>query len=191
MDNKAITVYCASSATLAPVYLEAAAVLGRELARHDITVITGAGRTGLMGAVADAALSAGGRVEGIIPAFMVERGWHHRGLTELHVVESMHKRKETMAARSIAAVALPGGIGTFEELLEIITWRQLGLFGGNVVIYNVANYYGPLISMLHQAIEQGFMRPDHSRLFTVAETVEEVLTAALAEPDHTPFSAKF
>lgn len=186
-----VTIYCASAANLAPVYTEAARELGRRLALEHADIVTGAGRTGLMGAVADASLEAGGRVTGVIPQFMVERGWHHSGLSELVVTPDMHRRKETMASRATAAVALPGGIGTFEELMEIITWRQLGLFNGNVVIYNVNNYYGPLLSMLSQAISQGFMRPDHREIFTVAESVDEVLAAAFAEPSSREFSPKF
>lgn len=186
-----VTIYCASASDLAPIYTEAARELGRRLALEHADIVTGAGRTGLMGAVADAALEAGGRVTGIIPQFMVERGWHHKGLSELVITPDMHRRKEAMAARATATVALPGGIGTFEELMEIITWRQLGLFRGNVVIYNVANYYAPLLSMFAQAISQGFMRPDHREIFTVAESIDEVIAAAFAEPSARGFSHKF
>ena len=185
------TIYCASSSTLAPVYTEAASHLAATAAKAGIDIVTGGGYSGLMGAVADAALAAGGRVTGIIPKFMEERGWHHRGLTDMKIVDGMHTRKRTMAEMATAAIALPGGVGTFEELMEIITWRQLGLFRGNVVIYNVNNYYGPLLSMFDTAIEQGFMRPDHRSLFTVAESVDEVMKAALAEPVDHNWSAKF
>ena len=185
------TIYCASSSTLAPVYIEAASHLAATAARAGIDIVTGGGYSGLMGAVADAALAAGGRVTGIIPQFMEERGWHHRGLTDMKIVDGMHTRKRTMAEMATAAIALPGGVGTFEELMEIITWRQLGLFRGNVVIYNVNNYYGPLLSMFDTTIEQGFMRPDHRSLFTVAESVDEVMKAALAEPADRDWSAKF
>lgn len=170
-----VTVYCASSADIAPIYIESARALGRALAQRGIRIITGAGQTGLMGAVADGALAAGGHVKGIIPQFMVERGWAHRALTELMVVPDMHTRKKTMAAEAAACIALPGGIGTFEELLEIITWRQLGLYGGKVIIYNMEDYYGPLISMLAKAQQQGFMRPGSEVLYTVAGSLQEVL----------------
>lgn len=189
--KKSITVYCASSNDLDPIYIEAARQLGAAAAGRGVNIVTGAGYTGLMGAVADAALGAGGTVTGIIPQFMVDRGWHHRGLTRLVTVDTMHSRKAMMASESCAAIALPGGIGTFEELLEIITWRQLGLFGGNVVILNANNYYDPLIAMMRQAVEQGFMRPDHMRLFTVAATVDEALAAALARPEQLTFTPKF
>lgn len=189
--EKVITVYCASAAELSPEYIAAARSLGEAMARRGVRLVTGAGRTGLMGAVADAALACGGAVTGIIPRFMVERGWQHTGLSELKIVESMHERKAAMAAMAYAAIALPGGIGTFEELTEIMTWRQLGLFNGNVVIYNVANYYGPLISMFDKAIEQGFMRRDHGGLFAVAESAEEALDLALADGSAHSFSPKF
>ncbi len=186
-----LTIYCASSATLAPIYTEAAAALGRAAAEAGAAIVTGGGYTGLMGAVADAALAVGGHVTGVIPRFMEERGWHHRGLSELRVVDDMHIRKATMAALATAAVALPGGVGTFEELLEIITWRQLGLFKGNVVIFNVNGYYEPLLAMFDRAIEQGFMRPDHREIFTVADTVEDVLAASFALPSEKQWSPKF
>lgn len=185
------TIYCASSATLAPKYTEAAAALGRACAERGVAIVTGGGYTGLMGAVADAALAAGGTVTGIIPEFMIQRGWHHKGLSELRIVPDMHRRKEMMAAMASAAIALPGGIGTFEELLEIITWRQLGLFKGNVVIYNVDGYYDPLLAMLARAVDEHFMRPDHRELFTVATTVAQVLDAALTEAQPRDWSPKF
>ena len=111
------TIYCASSSTLAPVYIEAASHLAATAARAGIDIVTGGGYSGLMGAVADAALAAGGRVTGIIPQFMEERGWHHRGLTDMKIVDGMHTRKRTMAEMATAAIALPGGVGTFEELM--------------------------------------------------------------------------
>ena len=189
--NNTLTIYCASSATLAPIYTEAAAELARAAVLAGADIVTGGGYTGLMGAVADAALAAGGKVTGIIPRFMEERGWHHRGLSELRIVEGMHPRKELMASLATAAIALPGGVGTFEELMEIITWRQLGLFKGNVVIYNVNGYYDALLAMFDRAIAEGFMRPDHRTLFTVATSVDEVLTAAFAEPRTLAWSPKF
>ncbi|MCM1066198.1 MAG: TIGR00730 family Rossman fold protein [Muribaculaceae bacterium] len=191
MKKNTLTIYCASSATLAPVYTEAAAALGRAAALAGADIVTGGGYTGLMGAVADAALAAGGKVTGIIPRFMEERGWHHRGLSELRIVDGMHSRKELMASLATAAIALPGGVGTFEELMEIITWRQLGLFSGNVVIFNVNGYYDPLLAMMDRAIAEGFMRPDHRSIFTVATSVEETLAAAFAEPEAKEWSPKF
>ena len=173
MISKGLTVYCASSVTIDEVYFKAARDLGAEIARRGYTLITGAGSMGLMGAVNDAAIAAGGRTVGVIPQFMVDRGWHHRGLGELKITESMHIRKELMASLSSAAIALPGGIGTFEELLEIITWRQLGLYDGNIVIYNVDGYYDNLLAMLDTAVDLHFMKTDHKRLWTVLTLLSE------------------
>lgn len=186
-----VTIYCGSSSTSPEKYLAAAAAVGRELAGRGATLVTGAGRTGLMGAAADAALAAGGSVTGIIPRFMVERGWNHAGLSELRVVEGMHERKALMAEISHGVIALPGGIGTFDELTEIITWRQLGLFGGNVVIYNVDGYYDPYISLLRHACREHFMREEHLSLFTVAESAATAVDAALAPCSPAVFTPKF
>ena len=188
--SKEITVYCGSSSTLAPVFTRAAQALGQEIARSGAKLVTGAGRTGLMGAAADAALAAGGSVKGIIPQFMVDRDWHHKDLSELIVTPDMHVRKQLMA-QSHACIALPGGIGTFEELCEIITWRQLGLFKGNIVIFNADDYYSPLLEMFGKAVATGFMRPDHLKLFAVASTAAEAVELALAPHSSTSFSAKF
>lgn len=189
--EKTITVYSGSASDCTPIFIEAAAALGREIASRGARLITGAGHTGLMGAVVDACLAAGGRATGIIPQFMVDRGWQHTGMSELIITPDMHRRKELMAEKADAVIALPGGIGTFEELLEIITWRQLGLFAGNIIIYNVADYYSPLLSMIRAAIEAGFMKPDHNGLFKVVTTAAEAVDAALDEVTATTFSPKF
>lgn len=186
MDNSAsstpcVTVYCGSSSQLDASYLSAARELGRELARAGATVVTGAGRTGMMGAVAQGALDAGGEVTGVIPQFMVERGWHHGGLTRLEITPDMHARKQRMAQLAGACVALPGGIGTFEELTEIITWRQLGLYAGKVVICNVNDYYAPLLAMFDRAVEEHFLPADHRRLYAVACDAAEAAAMALAD----------
>lgn len=191
MKDKSITVYCASSVTIDKIYFEAAKELGTEIARRGLILITGAGSMGLMGAVNDAAIKSGGKTIGVIPQFMVERNWHHTGLDELKITESMHRRKELMASMCAGAIALPGGIGTFEELLELITWRQLGLFYGNIVIFNINGYYDNLLSMLDTAIEQHFMKQDHRQLWSVASTAEEAVNLALASDNKKYFSAKF
>lgn len=188
---KGITVYCASSPAVDRIYFDAAVETGREIARLGLPLITGAGSMGLMGAVNDAAIASGGETIGVIPSFMVERGWAHSGLSRLEVTDSMHSRKQTMASLSRGAIALPGGIGTFEELLEIITWRQLGLYDGNVVIYNVNGYYDRLLDMLDNAIKQGFMRADHSQLWHVALTAGDAVRTAAAQSDRITFSPKF
>lgn len=189
--DKGITVYCASSQRVAPLYTAEAARLGRAIASAGIPLITGAGRMGLMGAVNDAAIEAGGTTIGVIPRFMVERGWHHKGVTRLEITADMHSRKELMAKLSRGAIAMPGGFGTFEELLEIITWRQLGLYDGNVVIFNINGYYDPLLAMIGAAVSQNFIPADHSRLFEVATEADQAVAMAL-KPAETPrLSAKF
>ncbi len=154
----AITVYGASAADLDPVYHRAATEVAREAVRLGVAVITGGGTQGMMGTVNDTVLGEGGVAIGIIPQFMVDRGWGHKGLTHTEVTPGMHTRKARMAALSSGVIALPGGVGTMDELMEIITWRQLGLFRGNVVILNVAGYWDPLLAMLERAESEGFMR---------------------------------
>ena len=186
MENKnpinSVCVYSASSTKVAPVYFEAAARLGRLLALRGIRLVNGAGRQGLMRAVADAVLEGGGRVTGVIPRFMVEQGWHHEGLTELVEVESMHERKHRMAALSDGVIALPGGCGTLEELLEIITWKQLGLYLNPIVVLNTEGFFDPLLEMLHRAIDRHFMREQHGRIWRVASTPDEAVEMLYTTP---------
>lgn len=172
---KSVCVYSASSTQIDTVYFEAAESLGRLLGKQQIRLINGAGAIGLMRAVADAALAAGGAVTGVIPHFMVEQGWHHTGLTELIEVESMHERKQKMADLSNGVIALPGGCGTLEELLEVITWKQLGLYLYPVVILNTNGFFDPLLEMLERAIDQSFMRRQHGEIWKVAKTPEEAV----------------
>lgn len=152
-----VCVYSASSTKIDAVYFQAADTLGRLLAEHRIRLINGAGSIGLMRSVADAVLKNGGEVTGVIPRFMVEQNWHHTGLTELIEVESMHERKRKMADLSDGIIALPGGCGTLEELLEIITWKQLGLYLNPIVILNINGFFDPLLEMLEKAIDENFM----------------------------------
>ncbi len=177
-----ITVYGASSGQLDAVYRDAARDLGTLLGQGGHTLINGAGRTGLMGATTDACLAAGGRAIGVIPTFMVEQGWHHEGMTELIVTPDMHRRKEVMAERSDACIALPGGVGTLEELLEVITWKQLGLYLKPIIVLNTAHYYTPLLQQLDSAVAQHFMRPQHTEIWRVAATPAEALTLAATTP---------
>ncbi len=170
-----VCVYSASSTKIDPVYFDMAYELGTLLGQQHIRLINGAGNMGLMSAVSDAALAAGGEVTGVIPRFMVEQGWHHTGLTRLVEVESMHERKKMMADLSDAVIALPGGCGTLEELLEIITWKQLGLYLNPVVILNVKGYFDPLLAMLQRAVEENFMRTQHGSIWHVAKTVREAV----------------
>ena len=177
-----VCVYSASSTKINPVYFKAAEELGSLLAEHHIRLINGAGSIGLMCAVADAVLKNGGEVTGVIPRFMVEQNWHQTGLTELIEVESMHERKQKMANLSDGIVALPGGCGTLEELLEIITWKQLGLYLNPIVILNVNGFFDPLLEMLGKAIDENFMRQQHGDIWKVAQTPEEALRLLYETP---------
>ena len=177
-----VCVYSASSTKIDPVYFQAAEELGLLLAEHHIRLINGAGSIGLMCSVADAVLKNGGEVTGVIPHFMVEQNWHHTGLTELIEVESMHERKQKMANLSDGIIALPGGCGTLEELLEIITWKQLGLYLNPIIIINVNEFFDPLLEMLEKAIEENFMRQQHGDIWKVARTPEEAVKLLYETP---------
>ena len=179
---KNVCVYSASSTKIAPVYFAAAEELGRLLALRGINLVNGAGSIGLMAAASNAVLANGGTVTGVIPRFMVEQGWHHTGLTRLVETDTMHERKQLMAQLADAVIALPGGCGTLEELLEIITWKQLGLYLNPIVILNVEGFFNPLISMLEQAIDQQFMRPEHTARWCVASTQAEALKLIQTTP---------
>lgn len=183
---KTVCVYCASSTKIPSVYFEAATELGRLLGERELRVVNGAGNIGLMAAVSDATLSAGGTVTGVIPRFMVEQGWFHSGLTELIEVETMHERKRRMADLSDAVIALPGGCGTLEELLEIITWKQLGLYLNPIVILNTNHYYDYLLALFNKARDEYFIRPLHMRLWAVADTPEEAVRLIYSEPQWDP-----
>ena len=189
-QKQAICVYCASSSNISQSYIDAAFNLGQLIAKKGKHVVCGAGRAGLMGALIDGAIAQNGQAIGVIPQFMVENGWHHSQLTQMEVTDNMHERKNRMAELSLAIIALPGGCGTLEELLEIITWRQLGLYSGNIVILNIDGYYNPLLQMLEQATQQGFMKADHSNLWQVANTPEEAVEMALKENNNN-FSSKY
>ena len=174
-DIKNVCVYSASSTKIAPVYFAVAEELGRLLASKGINLINGAGSIGLMGTTSNAALAAGGTVTGVIPRFMVEQNWHHNGLTQLIETETMHERKQLMAEMSDGVIALPGGCGTMEELLEIITWKQLGLYLKPIIILNVQGFYDPLLEMLQRAIDGNFMRPEHRAIWLVATSAQETI----------------
>lgn len=176
----AITVYGASADGLDETFHRAAAEVAREAVRLGAAVITGGGTKGMMGTVNDTVLAAGGTAVGIIPRFMVDRNWHHPGLTALEVTDSMHSRKALMAGLSTGVIALPGGVGTLDELMEIITWRQLGLFDGNVVIANIDRYWDDLLAMLETAARRGFMRKGIDRpLWHVTDSPATAVRLAL------------
>lgn len=169
-EIKRVAVYAASSSQVSSEYIDAAAELGRTLAAEGIDIVYGAGKVGLMGALADAALDAGGKVTGVIPQFMVDNGWCREKLTNLIVTPDMHTRKEKIVSLADATIALPGGVGTLEELMEIITWKQLGLYANPIVILNTRGYFNPLKEMLERAVEEKFMREIHRNLWSIADT---------------------
>lgn len=180
---KGVTVYGASSSRIDPVYIDAARTVGRLLARHGIPSVTGGGRGGIMMAVIDGTLEEGGTTIGVLPGFMVEREWNHPALTRTIVTDTMHERKQTMAALSRGVIAMPGGVGTLDELFEIITWRQLRLYTGNVVICNINGFYDPLLAHLTHTADCGFMRQSApARLWSVATSPDEAVEMALADP---------
>ncbi len=177
-----VTVYCASSPKTHADYLNAATRLGEILGEAGLTTVYGGGGIGLMGAVADGALSRGGRVEGVLPRFMYDLEWGHPGLTDLHLVNDLHERKRLMIDRADAVVALPGGCGTFEELFEAITWKRLGLFDKPIVIVNIRNYYDPCLKLLEQAVREHFMNEKLLEMWSVANDADGVLDAIKTAP---------
>ncbi|MBR1630783.1 MAG: TIGR00730 family Rossman fold protein [Paludibacteraceae bacterium] len=172
-----ICVFCGSSSQAPPAHLQAARVLGQQIAQTNRTLIYGAGSTGVMGAVADAVMEHGGQVIGVIPQFMVDNGWAHAHLTQTIVTADMHERKMRMSAMADAIVALPGGIGTYEELFEAITWKQLGLINKPIVIANIDGFYDPLIQQLQAAVETHYMRTIHQNLWNVANDGMSIMQA--------------
>jgi len=172
---KRLAIYCGSATPADPLYLEAARDVGRTLAERGIGVVYGGGRLGLMGAVADAALAAGGEVIGIIPQALVDAEVAHRDLTELHVVPGMHERKKAFTDLADGFVTIPGGTGTMDELWEALSWAQLGYHADPVGLLNTAGYYDPLIQFWDRMGEVGFLRPQHRDLLIVADTLDVLL----------------
>jgi uncharacterized protein (TIGR00730 family) len=164
-----VCVFCGSSPGTNPAYLESARAMGRTLAERGMGLVYGGGSVGLMGALADAALAAGGEVVGVIPQVLRIRELAHRGLTSLHVVGSMHERKAKMAELAQGFVALPGGLGTLEELAEILTWAQLGLHARPIGLLDVAGYWSHVVAFLDRAVQEGFVPPENRKLLAVAE----------------------
>jgi hypothetical protein len=190
MERKTIVVYGASSADVEPVFSNAAYRLGELIARDGKRLVSGAGSTGLMAAVENGALDAGGTAIGIIPQFMVDNGWLHKGLTETIITPSMHERKNRMAQMADAVIALPGGTGTFEELFEIITWKMLGLFVKPIIILNTDGYYDPLLEMLDRTADRHFMNPVFKKLWAVAATPDEALSLVNTLQDWADMTSK-
>lgn len=176
-----ICVYCASAIDVAQSYRDAAAELGRTLGSQGVDIVYGGGRNGLMGLVADAALAEGGRVIGIIPQSIAALEVGHLSLSELVTVETMHQRKLMMAERAGAFVVLPGGLGTLDEALEMLAWKQLGLHDKPIVILNVAGYWDPLLAMLARAVDEHFIYERQRALYRAVSEVAEVLPAIAAD----------
>jgi hypothetical protein len=177
---KRICVFCGSSNGARDTYVAAAQQIGAGLARRGLEVVFGGGRVGLMGAVADAALDAGGRVIGVIPKALMDKELAHQRLIELHVVRSMHERKALMADLADGFIALPGGFGTLEEFCEIFTWTQLGFHNKPCGILNVDGYYDTLLRFFDQTVTEGFVRVQHRALILTANDTEHLLDQMLA-----------
>lgn len=192
-DNeiKRVAVYCASSERIDNKYNEIADRLGLLIANENLQLINGAGNMGLMARTADAVLRAGGMVIGIIPQFMVDNGWCHTGLTKLEVVEDMSTRKKRMAELADGIIALPGGVGTLEELIEVITLKQLGLFNSPIIIVNIDGYYDALLRMFDRAISENFMHKRHADLWQVATSSDEAIHLLLGPRTWDPSFKKF
>jgi uncharacterized protein (TIGR00730 family) len=172
---RTLCVFCGSSVGNRPEYAVAAVEVGRLLAQRGIRLVYGAGNVGLMGILADAALAAGGEVIGVIPQMLVDRELAHRGLTDLRIVGTMHERKALMAELSDAFLALPGGLGTFEELCEALTWSQLGIHAKPCGALNIRGYFDDLQSLLDRALQEGFLRPEHRNLLVTASNPTQLL----------------
>jgi len=185
--NFSLCVYCGSRPGVHPAFAETARAVGEWIGQRGGQLVYGGGRNGLMGVVAEATLAAGGRVVGIIPKALVEKEWAHHGCTELHVVDTMHERKRMMAERADAFLALPGGIGTFEEFFEVWTWRQLGYHDKPVGLLNVGGYYDGLETFLRTGVEQQFMNAWQMELIRVgrdpATLLPELVQSAGLAPE--------
>ena len=181
-----IALYCGSRSGNKPIYQEKAIALAQGLAKQGFGLVYGGASIGLMGQVADAMISHGGEAVGVIPEFMLDYEIAHHQLTELHVVQTMHERKALMAERASAFVALPGGLGTFEEILEVATWRQLNKHQKPMMIYNVNGFYDALITQLDHAVEEGFLPPQHRAKVIVCNHAEQIYSAIanLGSPAH-------
>lgn len=174
-----VALYCGSRAGNKPIYLEKAIQLSQGLAEHGFGLVYGGASIGLMGQVADTMIQHGGEAVGVIPEFMLDYEIAHPQLTELHIVTSMHQRKAMMADRACAFVALPGGLGTFEEILEIATWGQLNQHQKSMMLYNVNGFYNPLITQLDLAVQEGFLPPQHRAKLIVCEHADQIYTTLL------------
>ena len=189
--ERSICVYCASSGSCPPAYHDAAFRLGSVLANAGFTVVYGGSTLGSMGALADGVLSRGGRIVGVMPRFMAELEWAHDRLSELHLVDDMRTRKHEMLSRSQAVVALPGGSGTLEELLEVITLKRLGVYLDPIVLVNTRGFFEPLLALFARAVEERFMDRRHLAMWQVVAEPEEVPAALAWAPAWSAEARKF
>ena len=185
-----ICVYCGSRPGSEPAFADSARQVGLWIAQNKGQLVYGGGHNGLMGTMADACLQAGGRVIGVIPKALVEKEWAHTGCSELHVVENMHERKRLMAEHADAFLAMPGGIGTFEEFFEVWTWRQLGYHDKPVGLLNINGYYDSLLDFLSTAVRQGFMNAGQMQLINTGTHVEPLLKSLVTEAGLAPGKLK-
>ncbi|GAA3933385.1 TIGR00730 family Rossman fold protein [Hymenobacter algoricola] len=177
---KSVAVYCGASPGFNEIYRQQADLMGQELARRGLTLVYGGGRVGLMGAVADSVIRHGGKSIGVIPDFLADKELAHRGLTELHVVKSMHERKLLMADLAEGFIAMPGGFGTLEELFEVLTWGQLGLHQKPSGVFNVSGFYDHQLQFLDKMVEEGFLRPENRAQLQQHDTPAGLLDRMLA-----------
>jgi len=176
MDLKSVCVYCSSSANPEAAVEKEIRAFGRELSKRGVRLVYGGASKGLMGAIADEVLSSGGKVTGIIPKALEGRESAHRGLTDLKVVGSMHEREQLMFDLSDAFVAFPGGFGTMEEVIEMITWKQMGIHGKPIVIANIGGYFDPLLAQFERAVQKKYARTEDRILFAIADSTKAILT---------------
>jgi uncharacterized protein (TIGR00730 family) len=174
-ELSSICVFCGSNRGSDPAYLEAADAVGRGLAQRGVRLVYGGGRVGMMGAIADAARDAGGEVVGVMPRQMIDREIGHTGIDDLRVVDSMHERKALMVELADAFIALPGGIGTLEELFEVYTWAQLGIHAKPLGLLDVAGYFRPLVAFLDHSVQERFLRPQTRTLLAVSDDLDDLL----------------
>ena len=174
-----VSIFAASSSRIDPAYIKAAEELGTEFARNGVHAIFGGGGIGLMGVFADALMAGGGTITGVIPGFMMDEGWGHKAVSDMIITTDMSERKKTIFAMSDAAVALPGGVGTLEELTEVITLKQLGQFNKPVIIMNINGFYDHLIEFFDHMVRGHFMRLEHKDIWQIVTSAEEVVPALL------------
>ncbi len=191
MNHQRVSVFCASSNKVDKIYFNAAQKLGLVLAGHGIAANYGGGGAGLMGTLADTMIQAGGSIRGIIPQFMVDQGWNHPNLPDMLIVKDMHERKKRLTENIDAFIALPGGVGTLEELLEMMTHKQLGQVFAPIIIINANHFFDPLLEMFHKMVIEKFMREIHRDIWQVIEDPSEVVEAIKRSPSWDGSAIKF